>query len=243
MSFDYGAEPTGGGGGFKNPTTGKHAARLRSIIHLGQFQEEFKGKLKSAAPQVVAIFELKEDEDFEEDGSTPLTIAKQFPLRKGDKAFLTSFDKVFQQDGDTSFGDYIGRCCELDLTGSKELNDDKLPKYINIGAVTTLHPKLAKTLDELSVPGVGHCTFKELTRAAIEELHPIRDVANCLLSKNNHSYTGSKAEAIIAAIRKEDPEFAIRKDKDEKTNSSDEDEAPSKPAGPPPEELSADEEF
>lgn len=243
MSFDYGAEPVSGGKSFKNPTTGKHMALLRSIIHLGQYAEEFKGKVKAIAPQVVAIFELKEDDDFEEDGSTPLTIAKQFPLRKGDKAFLTKFENVFLREGDTGLHDFIGRPCELDLTGSKELGEDKLPKYINVGAVTALHPKLAKTVGELSVKGVGHCKFKDLTKEAIEELHPIRDVADVLLSERNESYRGSKVEAIIAAIRKENPEFAVRKAGDAKPQSQEE--QPDSPDTPenPPAALSADEEF
>lgn len=244
VDFDYGAEPVSTGKAFQNPEPGKHAARIRSIIHLGMFQEDFKGKLKESCPQVVVVFELKDDNDVSETGE-PLETFKTFPLKKGDKAFLTKFQKAVDPKGlCKGFDDFIGRCVEVTLEGSKELGDDGKPKYVNFKELSELHPKLAAVTDELTVKGAGHVKFADLTRAAIEELHPLLHVADILLSQHNSSYKGSKAEAIVAEIRKDNKEFAVRKAGDAKPAPVDTDEpaAPSKPATPPA-ELDANEEF
>lgn len=246
--FDYGAEPVAGGKSFKNPLVGKHAARLRSIIHCGMYEEVFDKKKKPAAPEIVAIFELKEEHDFDEDGTTPLEISKEFPLRKGDKATLTKFMAALDPDGTAKgFDDLIGRVCELELKGSKELDDDKKPKYVNLVGFSTLHPKLAAITEELSVEGVGHCRFNEITEAAVKELNPIREVANVLIQGLN--YTGSKAEAVVEEIRKSNPDFAKKKAKEEDTKTSGEPEpTSSRPTDEPtpepaPEKLDESEEF
>jgi len=246
--FDYGAEPVASAGGkFKNPTVGKHAARIRSIIHLGICIEYFDKKAKPAAPEVVVVFELKEDGDFADDGETPLEISKAFPLRKGDKAFMTKFLKAVDPDGTSSgFDDFIGKVVEVELKGSKELDDDKKPKYVNFAGISSLHPKLVAITDELSVAGVGHCKFVDLTEAAVKELNPIMEVANLMMA--GPTYAGSKAESIVNAIRVDNPEFAKAKAKTdskpsgstEGTNS--EPEEPREPAEKPA-ELEADEEF
>lgn len=251
--FNYGADPVqGAGGSFKNALEGKHAARVRSIIHHGMFQETFDKKKKAAAPEVTVIFELKEETDFDDDGTTPLEISKSFPLRKGDKAFLTKFMAALDTDKANpakGFDDFIGRCCEVELKGGKEKGDDGLPKYINFAGISSLHPKLVKITDELSVAGVGHIAFADITVEAIKELHPIREVADILLEGMN--YVGSKAEQCVAEIRADNADFAIRKAKtdkpDDKKPKGDvkpeaESKAPQEPAEKPA-ELDENEEF
>lgn len=208
-NFDYGTEAVvEAGATFKNPEVGEHTAVLRSIIHCGLFREEFKGELKKPAPEVVAIFELKDEEDFEEDGITPLTLHKSFPLKKGDRAFMTKFLKALDPKGQaTGFNDLIGKPCQITAKGSKTLNDDGTPKYVNFGGIAGLPAKFAKMVEPLTVKGVGHVPFKDLTEEAILELHPIIDVALTLMK--GEEYKGSKAEAIVNAIRKENPEFAV----------------------------------
>ena len=214
--FNYGTseeikEP---GGDFKNPTEGDHSARLRSLIHVGMYRETFKGEKKKPFPQVIAIFELKEDDDFEEDGETPLTISKSFPLKKGDKAFMTKFLAALDpQKKAKGFDDVIGAACTVTCKGGKEKNEDGSPKYINFGGLAGLPAKFASMLEPLSVEGVGHVPFDQITKAAILELNPIKDVNMVLMESEN--YKGSAAEKIINEIRKDNPEFATRKKKDE----------------------------
>ena len=241
MSFDYGASPVeAGGGSFKRAEVGKHAARLRSVIHLGMFEEEFKGKKKAPAPQVVAVFELKEEGDFDEDGTTPLTISKDFALRKGDKSFLTKITKALDPDGTaTGFDDLIGRCCEVEIVGSKQKNEDGTPKYVNFGGISSLHPKLAAITEELQVEGAGHCRFEQLTKEAVLELHPIIEVADILMQGLN--YAGSSAESAIAEIRTENEDFGTRKAASDDSNKPEA--ASERPASTPPAALADDEEF
>lgn len=214
--FDYGTpediiEP---GSDYKQPSVGDHAARLRSIIHAGMYREEYNGKLKKPFPEVIAIFELKEDDDFEEDGVTPLTISKSFPLKKGDRAFMTKFLSALDPQGTaTGFGDLIGNACTVSCKASKDKNEDGSPKYVNFGGLSGLPAKFAAMLEPLAVEGVGHVPFNQLTKAAILELNPILEVNKILMHSEN--YSGSKAEEIINEIRKENPDFAERKKKDE----------------------------
>lgn len=242
-AFDYGATPADSGGkSFKNPEEGKHTARLRSIIHLGMNQEEFQGKTKTPAPMCVAIFELKDEGDVDDDGN-PLEIHKPFSLRKGDKAFATKLIKALDPKGKASgFDALIGAVCEVEIKGSKEKDDDGKPKYANFGGVSELHPKLAAMTEPLAVEGAGHCRFENLTKEAILELRPISEVADLLMTGMN--YAGSKAEKIVAEIRKENPEFAKRKQKDNEDPPERNGDAPppSEPP-PPPKNMKEDEEF
>ena len=214
--FDYGTEHEikEPGGDFKQPTEGDHSARLRSLIHVGMYRETFNKEKKKPFPQVIAIFELKEDDDFEDDGVTPLTISKSFPLKKGDKAFMTKFLAALDpQKKAKGFDDVIGAACTITCKGGKEKNEDGSPKYINFGGLAGLPAKFASMLEPLAVEGVGHVPFDQITKAAIMELNPVKDVNMVLMESEN--YKGSVAEKIINEIRKDNPEFATRKKKDD----------------------------
>lgn len=217
-NFDYGTdheikEP---GIEFKNPAEGDHSARLRSLIHVGMYRETFKNEKKKPFPQVIAIFELKEDDDLEDDGVTPLTISKSFPLKKGDKAFMTKFLAALDpQKKAKGFDDIIGAACTVTCKGGKEKNEDGTPKYINFGNIAGLPAKFAAMMEPLTVAGVGHVPFDQITKEAILELNPIREVNMILMESEN--YKGSKAEGIINSIRKDNPDFAVRKNKETTT--------------------------
>jgi len=215
VDFDYGSEEVvDPGAEFKNPEIGDHTAVLRSLIHCGLFRESYRGKVKKPAPEVVAIFELKDEEDMEDDGVTPLELHKSFPLKKGDRSFMTKFIKVFDPKGKaTGFDDFIGKPCQITAKGSKALNEDGTPKYVNFGGISGLPPKFAKMIEPLTVKGVGHVPFQELTKEAILELNPVLEVANILMK--GERYKGSKAEKIIENIRVENPEFAKVEEKEE----------------------------
>lgn len=215
-NFDFGTEEkVTEAGGFKQPEVGPHTARLRSLIHLGLFCEEFKGTKKKPAAEVVAVFELKEDTDFEDDGVTPLTISKPFPLKLGDKAFNTKFMKALDPDETAQgFDDMIGAVCTIDIKPGKETNDDGSPKYVNFGGISGIPKKFAAMVPPLAEGyGVGHVRFEDLTIEAIKELNPVLEVAGILMK--GEKYKGSKAEALIAEIRKENPDFAKTKAKTE----------------------------
>lgn len=248
--FDFGEDPIAAGGSFKNPEVGNHTARLRSLIHVGMFADEFKNaksgkvEVKKAAPFVYALFELKEDTDVTEEGE-PLTIGKSFPLKKGDKAFLTTFMRAMltsaefaQYEAGTlkgGFGDLIGRCVSLDLAGGKEKNDDGTPKYVNIKGITQINAKLAAITDELKVAGSGFVKFNEHTEATVKELpaYIVRDTM-----KKSVNFPGSVAEQVVLGIEANDPEAFARKSKE-----SEDDNKPDVPDQAPPPDLNADEEF
>lgn len=218
--YDYGTtDGQEAGSDFKNPEPGDHSARLRDIIHCGVFRETFKGKMKKPCAEVIAIFELMDDEDFEDDGVTRLTMHKPFPVKVGDKTFMTKFRKALAPKGDDKgFDDLIGAPCTVSCIGGKDKNEDGTPKYVNFGGVSGVPAKFATMIEELSDQGVGHVPFDQLNEKAIRILNPFLEVQNILMAGDN--YAGSKAEEVIAEIRKEDAEFAkFDKKKEDKQDS------------------------
>lgn len=240
--FDYGTEEEvkSGAINFKNPELGPHTAVLRSIIHMGLFCEEYGGQTKKPCAQVVAIFELKGSEDFEEDGETPLTISKTFPLKKGDKAFMTKFLQALDPKGVAKgFNDVIGKPCTVEIKPSKKKDDDGKHMYVNFGGLSgmTTDKDVIEVLEakgrlKLAIEGVGHVSYPDLTKEAIMELNPIIEVANILMK--GEQYEGSKAQELITEIRVENADFAKQKTKDK-----DEAKTPDAPAS----DLDDNEEF
>lgn len=243
--FDFGADVPSAGNNFKNASVGNHAARLRSIIHLGMVADTFEGKPKPPAPFVVAIFEAKEDEDLNEDG-TPIRVTKEFALRKGDRAFLTKFMKAALTPEEFTqyeagvlkggFDDFIGRGFSIDMKGSKEKNDDGTPKYTNVDGIGALNKKLLAITPELSIKGVGHVPFAKLTKEAVLEIPPYL-VRKYLMQSTG--YEGSPAQRAVQEILKSDPKAFSAKDSDPK------DDAPAKsaPAEVAPPAVDANQEF
>lgn len=223
MSFDFGAEPVVGGGSLKQATEGQHEARLLGLVHLGMYADVFKGKAKDPAPFVCALLELKSGEEgggLNEDG-TPIIVHRSFPLKKGDKAYLTKFLKVFlsveefkQYEAGLlqgSFDDFIGKALMVDMVGSKAKGDDGNPKYTNVGDITKMHAKLEKLCDDLENPPVGHVTLDKMTEGAMKHLPPFEIYGKLEKSIN---FPGSQAEEVLNKLREEDPEFATEKEKE-----------------------------
>lgn len=211
--FDYGTDKVQEVlGTFKMPEVGDHSARLAGIIHLGMYRESFNGELKKPAHQVLAIFELKDDEDFEDDGVTPLYIHKSFPLKKGDKAFMTKFLKAIDPKGSFhGFDDCIGAACTVNVTASKKLDSDGKHKYVNFGGLSGLPAKFATHVAPLVHSALGHLRQEEITEEAILHMNPVTEVANILMKCDD--YEGSVAEEIINKIREKTPDFAKYKEK------------------------------
>lgn len=248
MSFDFGATPVSAGGNFKNPEVGKHAARLKAVLHLGMVADIFKDKKtgkevkKDPAPFVLAVFELKEDSDKNEDGSF-LTSNMYFPLKTGEKAKLTAFMKTMltaeenaQYEAGTLKGGFdmlIGRPVELDLEGGKDKNDDGTPKYVNIKTLSKLHPKLAALVDDLSEVG-AHVKFQDHTVETIKQI-PAYLVPSHVMKAVN--YPGSAAERAVAAILAEDKDYFTFKKKEEEGGESAKDDVA------PPADMTEDQEY
>ena len=233
VGFDYGGEvPAKAGSSFKQPEVGETTARVKSIIHIGHYAKVWKGKKNAPAPYVVVVFELHGN--FEDDGETPIDSSISFALKSGEKSTLTKFlDAIDPKGVTTGFNDCIGLPISLNLKAGKDKNEDGAPKYVNIAGMSAVAASLLKlpqaTLEEVlppvKCPGVGHVAFKDLTKEAILELNAYLHVAGIL--EKSESFKGSAAEAVLAAIRKEDPEYG-------KTDKTDEEQSPTPDAPQPP---------
>lgn len=208
--FDYG---TGveegvevvGGGKVKNEVKaaeGMHEARIRSIVHLG-VSESFDYTTKASKgffPKAVVVFELKEEGDLETDGETPLVFAKDFEIKKGEKANLTLLLNTFTKDDGTSaknFEELIGCSGNVELVHKGEYVNQVA---WNKGGVSAINPKYKKGVAPLVTGlGVGNVKFSDMTVAALEELHAWNHVADLLMQST--CYEGSTAQWCVEAIR------------------------------------------
>ena len=224
MSFNYGADPVVTGGSIKQAAAGQHEARLSGIIHLGQYEDTFGGKKKPAAPFVCALFELKSGEEgggINDDG-TPIMVHKSFALKKGDRATLTKFMKVMltpeefkQYEAGVLEGgleDFIGRPLLIDMEGSKKKEDNGEASYTNVAGMSNMPAKLAKLCEELELESVGHVPFDKLDELALRTLPPFEIWGKL---EESIDFPGSAVEEVLAAIRKETPDFGTKKAKDD----------------------------
>lgn len=195
----------------KQPQAGVHQARIRSIIHLGKCPQidMVTKKFKGFAHKAVVVFELMEDHDFADDGETPLTVAKDITISTSKKSGLSILISTFVKDDGTPAQDYnelIGCSGNIELV--------KRDKYINCknwseGGISSMHPKMRAMLPELSGNGVGNVKFSEITPKALREMHAWNHVADMLMKSEN--YEGSAGEAAVEEIRKTQPDYAIKK--------------------------------
>lgn len=225
--FDYGNgienadEVVVGGGKIKNEkkaAAGMHEARIRSLVHLG-VSESFDWTTKASKgffPKAVVVFELMEEDDFETDGETRLVFAKDFEIKKGDKANFTNLLNTFTKDDGTiakNFDELIGCSGNVELIHKGE--------YVNMvawnkGGISAINPKYKKGVAPLSGHGVGNVKFTEMTVPAVEELHAWNHVADILMQARD--YEGSKAQECVESIRSQEgrSEFAVKKSKGSK---------------------------
>lgn len=208
LDFDFGTGveegvEVQGGGKVKNekiPFEGDHMARIRSIVHLGRVETFHQGQSKGLNPRCVIVFELKEDDDFETDGETALTITKDIDIKKGDKANISLLLNAFKkEDGTTpkNFDEMIGSI------GMVKVAHSKCGKYANVvafnkGGVFALHQKMFPLVGALQ-GGVGNVKFSEMTIPALEECHAWNHIADQLMV--GPDYEGSKAQECVEAIR------------------------------------------
>lgn len=219
--FDYGGEVAETVSKFKNATVGSRNARLFGLLRLGTYQEEFKGELKPAAPQAVAILHLLGKSDKLDDGS-PMFFTKTFPLKKGDKSFLHSkfipaFGGMAKHKG---FGTMANNCmCALKLKGGKENNEDGTPKYINFDSMAEISEDMLEMAEQmpqfaaLDNP-IGFLTEGQLTKEALEMLHPTREFAGILMKTQEYLAGTHPSQALIDEMYEADKERYTIKAKD-----------------------------
>ena len=223
--FDYGGEVAVSVSKFKNPIIGVRNARLYGLLRVGTFQESHNGTLKDPAPQGIAIFHLLGGEDKME-GGEPMFFTKQFPFKKGEKTFLhrkaNGFISAFGGlDKHSGFGSMISGLFSLDLVGGKALNEDGSPKYINFGSMSEIGKDTLELLEDspkytaLEAP-VGFLTESQLTKEALEMLHPTREFAGVVMKTQEFVAGTHPSQAVIQEVFDADPERYTFKEKDDK---------------------------
>lgn len=222
IGFDYGGEVAETVSKFKAATVGTRNARLHGLLRLGTFQETFKGEVKPAAPQAIAIFLLRGKEDKLDDGGE-MFFTKPFPLKKGDKSFLHSkfipaFGGMAKHKG---FGTMINCLFSLKLKGGKEKNEDGTPKYINFDSMAEIGEDMLEMAEQmpqfagLENP-IGFLTEAELTKEALEMLHPTREFAGILMKTQEYLAGTHPCQALIEEMYEADKERYTIKAKDKK---------------------------
>lgn len=225
--FDYGGEVAEVTSKFKQAKVGVRNARLFGLLRLGTFQEEFKGEKKAPAPQAIAIFHLLGKEDKLDDGGA-MFFTKPFPLKKGDKSFLHSkfipaFGGMSKHKG---FGTMIQNLVSLKLKGGKETNEDGTPKYVNFDSIAEIGEDMLELIEAspqfaaLENP-VGFLTEGQLTKEALEMLHPTREFANILMNTQEFLAGTHPQQDLIQEMYDADPERYTVKKKEKGEDSDD----------------------
>lgn len=228
--FNAGAELAKGEGAvFKNAKVGAHSFLLTGIYHMGEFADVFtkngKDDPKKPCNFVIAELTLMGKDDFNEDGSR-IRQFKPIPLKNGAKATLTKFlDAIDPKEEKEGFDECIGLYGSVTMVGSKELNEEGEPKYVNVGDISAIdedaqemaQARFDKEADDIEI--TGHITFDKLTEEVLRNIPP-HLVRQYILSEGkgtNNSYKGSAVAELIKEIRESDPEFLKKQDKKEST--------------------------
>ncbi len=248
-NFDYGGEVAETVSKFKNASVGSRNARLYGLLRLGTYQEVYRnGKsetLKDPAPEAVAIFHLLGKEDKLEDGS-PMFFTKPFPLKKGDKSFLhktfiPAFGGMAKHKG---FSTMVNNLVSLKLKGGKEKNDDGTPKYINFDTIAEISEDMLEMAEQmpqfkaLDNP-VGFLTESQLTKEALELLHPTREFAGILMKTQEFQAGTHPQQALIQSMFDENPERYTYKEKDQEDEEGGDEKSGANTAGSLPVEPEA----
>ncbi|WP_188754146.1 hypothetical protein, partial [Pedobacter psychrotolerans] len=116
------------------------------------------------------------------------------------------------------------------------------PKYVDIKGITQFPAALKPTIKGIKNAGVGHCLLKDLSIAALDEVNMYLDVQLGMMKSEEWKAGSHPAIALVEEIRKENPNYAKAKAKDDKP-SDDATGGSQQPAGAPAEKVDADEEF
>lgn len=216
---------------FKNPSLGQHPVRISNIQFLPTYVAEYQGKKKDPAPMVAIEFKLF---DMDEEGNcTPNedqpTMVKVFPFKWHKLAQFTKFMCKVYPDKltlDTRPDDALFNKCIAALLNSKRSGltaevvadgkakaDDGSPKYVTLDSFSVPMAIIAKAIPE--VEGGRILPFSQITEDGIRMLKGY-DVRKYIIESDQ--YEGSKAQAIIEEIRKEDPDFAKQKKKEDEAD-------------------------
>lgn len=228
--FDYGGEVAVTVSKFKQPEEGSRNARLYGLLRVGTFQESHDGKLKDPAPQGIAIFHLLGKKDKLDDGD-PMFFTKSFPFKKGDKSFLhrkangfiSAFGGLTKHSG---FPSMINGLFSLKLEGGKAQNDDGTPKYVNFAGMSEIGEDTLELLEAapayapLESP-VGFLTEGQLTKEALELLHPTREFAGIIMQTQEFKAGTHPSQAIIQEVYESDKERYTIKKKDKEDEAKD----------------------
>ena len=184
--------------------------------------------MKAAAPQGIAIFLLRGKTDLLDDGGE-MFFSKPFPFKKGDKSFLhksfiPAFGGMAKHKG---FGTMVGGLFSLKLKGGKESNDDGTPKFINFDSMSEIGEDMLEMAEIMpafaaSETPIGFLTESELTKEALEMLHPTREFAGILMKTQEFVAGTHPCQALIQGIYEADKERYTIKAKKAEDKGSDE---------------------
>lgn len=224
-------ETSGSGGEFFKLPTGKYIGRIRSVISLGQVQFTFNkvldDKATSALGLVIEVWSYKiKGEKLKITCEQPAIVYHVMKALNGNpKANYTKTKKAL---GVKTPDQFKGMAVGIELFTS-----DKGYMYVQ-GALTSLGLAEAKATPKLTAKGHAIPNLDMMTKEALLDLNPITQVKDYVLNAVN--LEGTKAESIIAKIRKDKPEFA-------KLSGGKKDEKPKGKAKGKKKKLSEDDEY
>jgi len=252
-------------GDWSNPELGSHPARIHSMTFLDRFAPTFRKVKKDAVLHVMVRFELFdeiEDEETEEVTVTPVEgrnfLTKVFSFKWADKGHFTimlaslypKHCTIKAKPADDVFNKMIGalpnKVVMVNIVSDGDEQEGGAPKYVKIAEVTKASIAVAKLVPESSEPDtMGITLYKDITE---EQIRYLKGYEVRQLIEDGENYATSNAKTVLEAIRKEEPDFAVKKESDDKKPKAKPDAKADKPLPKPdadtdvPEDLDQDEE-
>lgn len=199
---------------FKLPS-GKYLGRIRSVISCGQVQFEFNGVLNEQATSALGLvievwkYKIKKDK-VKILNSEPAVVYDVVKAIEGNNK--SNYGKTTKALDIKNPGQFLNRAVGIELYTS-----DKGYMYVR-GALTALGLAESKATPKLTKKGMAIPNLDCMTKDALLELNPITQVKEYVLKAVN--LEGTAAEKQINKIRKEKPNFAMLKKKDDEGKGS-----------------------
>ena len=193
---------------------GVYPARIVQIIDLGlQTQRPFQGKDKPPANEIMLTYELVDsfmvDKEGKELADKPRWVSETLPLydvSKADKAKCTQRYKAL--DPNNAFGGDFSQVADIPVNVSIVHNQVQEKLYINVAAITSMHPKDVEKCPALQNP----VRLFDLDAPDLETFNSFPDWIKEKIQKNLN-YNGSKLQGLLNgdAPKNQDPK-QVKKD-------------------------------
>jgi len=115
----------------------------------------------------------------------------------------------------------VNELCSVTLVGSKQTDDNGVPKYTNFGSIGVIPEDTLEDIKDMPkyaalANPVGFLKEDELTEEALSYLHPVREFAGILMQTEEFKAGTHPCQALIQGMYDKDPSrYSYKKDEED----------------------------